>query len=349
MICDNILDTVGRTPLVRLGRLNMGNGSEVLVKLEGANPGGSVKDRAALSMITAAERSGQLKPGGTIIESTSGNLGKALAFIGAAKGYRVILVTDPKAAGSMLDFVAAFGTEVHVVRTPDELGYQRPRLAKVAELLEQNPGAFWPDQYNNPGNPGIHAEQTAYELLDEVPAFDALVCAVGTGGHISGLAATLKHKLPDIAIVGSDVVGSAAFGFPYKGWEMRGLGIAWTPGNLHQHLVDLVHPITDPEGFATTRLLARQEGLLVGESTGAAVFSALAYAHAHPGSTVVAVSPDSGANYLGESFDDIWLTERGVLQNIEAQGLDSLDGLLAGARSPRNDFIQLDRVQPQLV
>ena len=334
MICDSIADTVGRTPLVRLRHLTAGNGSEILVKLEGHNPGGSVKDRAALSMITRAERDGRLKPGGTIIESTSGNLGKALALIGAARGYRVILVTDPKAAGSFLGYVTALGAEVHVVRKPDELGYQLPRLVKVKELLEKHPDAFWPDQYNNPDNPRIHAEQTAYELLDEVPNLDALIVAVGTGGHISGLSATLKRELPRVTTVGVDVVGSAAFGFPYQPWEMRGLGIAFPPGNLHAHLVDKVHPVTDPEGFATTRLLARAEGLLLGESSGAAVFSALHYAAHHPNSRVVAVAPDTGVNYLGESFEDGWLDERGILVRMKERDLFTVRGLLAAARDP---------------
>jgi len=332
MIYDSIIDTIGRTPVVRLNRLTTANGAEILVKLEGHNPAGSVKDRTALSMVLRAERDGRLKPNGTIIESSSGNTGKGLAMIGAALGYRVIIVTDPKAPRSMVDYVTAIGAELEVVQTPDETGYQRPRLNRLRELLAETPGSFWPNQYDNPDNPRVHAEQTAHELLEDVPTFDALVVAVGTGGHISGLSATVKQALPDVTTIGVDAKGSVAFGFPYGGWQMRGLGIAWKPGNLHPEVVDEVHLVTDEEGIATTRLLARLEGLMVGESSGAAVFGALHYAHRHPGSRIVAVSPDNGTNYLGESYDDRWLDEHGLGEGVSK--LNGLEQLVDAAREP---------------
>lgn len=335
MIHDSVLETVGRTPIVRLGRLTMGNGSEILVKMEGFNPAGSIKDRTALGMITRAESDGRLKPDGTIVESTSGNMGKALAMIGAARGYRVVLVTDPKAPRSMIEFVSALGAELEIISTPDENGgYQQPRRRRVRQLMEEIPDSFWPDQYNNPDNAATHAEHTARELLDEVPDFDVLVAAVGTGGHISGLSRTLKQERPEVVTVGVDAAGSAAFGYPVGHWAMRGLGIAWPPGNLSPEFVDRVHLVCDHEGMGTGRMLARNEGLLVGESAGAAVFGALHHAHLAPGARIVVVAPDAGVNYLGESFDDAWLRERGIAQRIEAAGLDTPEGLLAAARSP---------------
>ncbi|MFI6577753.1 PLP-dependent cysteine synthase family protein [Nocardiopsis sp. NPDC050513] len=337
MVYDNVLEAVGHTPIVRLCRMSVGNGSEILVKLEGFNPAGSIKDRTALGMITRAELDGRLKPDGTIIESTSGNMGKALAMIGAAKGYRVVLVTDPKAPRSMIDFVRALGAELEIIRTPDENGgYQRPRRERVRQLMDEIPDSFWPDQYNNPDNSATHAERTARELMEEVPDFDALVAAVGTGGHISGVSTALKEERPHVVTLGVDAAGSAAFGYPVGCWAMRGLGIAWPPGNLRPEVVDRVHLVEDHEGIATSRMLARTEGLLVGESAGAAVFGALHFAHHHPGSRIVVVAPDGGVNYLGESFDDAWLEARGIAAPLVRAGLDTLEGLLAAARTPHH-------------
>lgn len=342
MICESVLDTVGHTPVVRLRRLTTGNGSEILVKLEGFNPGGSIKDRAAVAMIDHAERTGRLRPGGSIVESTSGNLGKALALIGAARGYRVILVVDPKAPKTMIDYVTALGAEIVMVDTPDETGgYQAPRIKRVEQLLAEIPGLFWPDQYNNPENPKAHAEHTAHEILHDVPRFDVLVAAASTGGHLSGLSTTLKRALPGLVTVGVDALGSAAFGFEFTGYAMRGLGLAWPPGNLDTRLVDRVHLVADHEGIATSRLLARTEGLLIGESSGAAVFAALHYAHFHPGKRILVVAADNGANYLGESFDDEWLRGSGLAESIEADQLTTVDSLVAAARRPTSPAVEL--------
>ncbi|OJF09561.1 PLP-dependent cysteine synthase family protein [Couchioplanes caeruleus] len=340
MIFDNVLETIGRTPVVRLRCLDRSYGSEILIKLESFNPAGSIKDRPALQMITAAERDGRLRPGGTIVESSSGNMGKALALIGAVSGYRVIIVVDPKAPESMLKFVAALGAEVEVVRQPDENGgYQRPRRERVEQLVASIPGAFWPNQMHNPDNPRAHAENTARELLDDVPQFDVLMATASTGGHISGLARTVKEKLPEVTTVAVDAVGSAAFGHRFHGYVMRGLGLAWRPGNLEMSLVDRVHLVDDSEGIATSRLLARTEGLMVGESAGAAIFAALHHAQHHPGSRIVVVAADGAVNYLGESFDDGWLQAKGLAGRIAAAGLGDLDGLLAAARDPSHPSV----------
>ena len=333
MIADSLLDTIGHTPVVRLRRWSV-NGSEILVKLEGCNPGGSIKDRSALSMVRRAEREGLLRPGGTIVESTSGNVGKALALIGVVRGYRVILVVDRKAPQSMLGYATALGAEIEVVEKPDAQGsMQGARIQRVKELLAEIPGSFWPDQYNNPANPQAHAETTGRELLQDAE-FDTLVTAVGTGGHISGISATVKRARPHVVTVGVDVIGSGTFGYPHSSWAIRGIGLGWQPGCLDRSVVDRVHMVADHEGLATCRLLARTEGVLVGESAGAALFGALHHAHHHPGSRIMVVAADSGTNYLGETFDDDWLWSRGLLQVIESAGLTSLEALIEAARDP---------------
>ncbi|WP_214321461.1 PLP-dependent cysteine synthase family protein [Nonomuraea sediminis] len=343
MIHNDILSTIGGTPVVRLRRLTV-PGTEILIKLEGFNPGGSIKDRAVLSMIRRAELNGRLRPGGTIIESTSGNVGKALALIGAVNGYRVILVVDPNAPRSKLDYVRALGAEIVVVDTADEGGlYQRPRIARVKQLLQEIPGSFWPDQYDNPDNPRAHAEQTSYELLSDVPNFDALVTAVGTGGHISGLSSTLKRELPGLVTVGVDAIGSAAMGFPFAGYLMRGLGLPWMPGCLDLDLVDHAHLVADHEGIATSIVLAKTEGILVGESSGAAVFGALHYALHHSPSRIVVVAADDGIHYLSESFNEDWLREHGLQQKIAAAGLTDPERLIEAARRPQSLPVALTR------
>jgi cystathionine beta-synthase/cysteine synthase A len=342
VIHDDILGTVGHTPLVRLQRLNTRNGAEIMVKLESCNPSGSIKDRAALAMITEAERDGRLRPHDVIIESTSGNLGRSLALIGAVRGYRVILVVDPKAPRSMIRYAKALGATIEMVDIPDaDGGYQRSRIDRVKELMASLPGvSFWPDQYANPANPMTHAVHTAYELLADVPTFDALVAAVSTGGHISGLSSTLKRELPGMTTIAVDAVGSAIFGFPKARYTMRGLGLAWHPGNLDSSLVDRVHLVTDREGIATARLLARLDGLFVGESAGAAVFAALHHAHHHPGSRIVVMAADGGASYADESFDDEWLTNRGIAHCVPTVDLTQL---IAAARHPEHPAIPIAR------
>jgi 2,3-diaminopropionate biosynthesis protein SbnA len=334
MIKNSILDAIGDTPLVRLVRFAPDNGSEVLVKLEGFNPAGSIKDRAAWFMIRQAVRSGALRPGATIVESTSGNFGKSLAMIGAACGYHVVLVVDPKAPASMLRFAQAFGAEIEMVDQPDEDGgYQRPRIERVQKLLAENPDAFCPDQYNNPDNPRAHQEETAGEIAADAGSVGVLVAAVSTGGHISGLAAGLRIRFPGLHTVAVDAAGSSIFGYPFHAYAMRGLGLAWRPGNLDLDAVDTLHRVADHEAFAMCRVLAEQEALLVGESGGAVVFAALHWAWTHPGSRIVAVVPDSGLNYIEESFDEGWLAARGHGPAVEA-----CRGALRSGTWPRPTF-----------
>jgi cysteine synthase len=342
MILESVLDCVGHTPIVRLNRISVGNGSEILVKMESCNPARSVKDRTVLFMIEQAERRGELKRGGTIIESTSGNVGKALALIGAVRGYRVVLVVDPKVPRSVLEFVTALGAEIVMVDAPDAAGgYQGPRIERVRGLLAGNPEMFWPDQYNNPDNPRAHAEHTAHEILDDVPDLDVLVASVSTGGHISGLSRTLKSKVPRLVTVAVDAVGSSAFGFPFSSYVMRGLGLAWRPGNLDRSLIDRVHLVADWEGILTSQMLARHEGMLVGESSGAAVFGALHHAHLNPGKRILAIAADDGVNYLRESFDEDWLRSRGLDQVLDEYRGGDYKQLVEAAYSPANPAVSL--------
>lgn len=343
MIFSSILDTVGRTPVVKLSKVEELTGFRIFVKLESANPGGSIKDRAALAMITQAERDGRLKPNGTIVESTSGNLGKSLALIGAVKGYRVVIVVDPKAPSSVIRFASSLGADIEMVSTPDENGgFQKPRLERVRQLVATIPDAFCPDQYNNPANPRAHATATATELLADVPEFEALITAVSTGGHLSGLAATVKQQLPDTVTIGVDAEGSGAFGYPPGKYAMRGLGLAWPPGNLDRSLIDRLHRVADSEGISTMRLLARAEGILVGESGGAAVFAALHHAHHHPGHRIVVVAADGSANYLDDSF------------GADAQRPSATDGraalvdLVTAAKDPRHGQVLLGSESPHV-
>jgi 2,3-diaminopropionate biosynthesis protein SbnA len=342
MIHNSVLDFVGHTPIVRLQRISVGNGSEILVKLESCNPARSIKDRAALFMIEQAEQRGELSQNGTIIESTSGNVGKALALIGAVRGYRVVLVVDPKVPRSMIEFVTALGAEIVMVDVPDaDGGYQGPRIERVRSLLDEDPDMFWPDQYNNPDNPRAHAERTAHEILDDIPDLDVLVTTVSTGGHISGLSKTLKSWLPELVTVAVDASGSAAFGYPFSKYVMRGLGLAWKPGNLNRSLIDRVHLVADHEGITTSHMLARYEGMLVGESSGAAVFGALHHAHQNPGKRILVIAADDGVNYLRESFDKEWLRARGIEQVLDEYGIGDHKQLLEASYNPAHPAVPL--------
>ncbi|MFI5888291.1 cysteine synthase family protein [Streptomyces sp. NPDC051554] len=308
-----MLETLGETPIVRLRKLLPQPQDRIYVKLEGANPSGSIKDRAALRMVEEAERHGRLSSEHTIVESTSGNLGKALALIGSVKGYRVILVVDPKTPKSVLSYASSLGAELDMVDRPDANGsYQTARIRRVEELLRKNPQARSLNQYNNPDNPMAHALQTAPEIAKDFDELSALVAAVSTGGHLSGLSSALKEHFPSLHVRAVDAVGSATFGHPFTPYKMRGIGLSWQPGNLHHAVIDSLHSVADTEALSTCRVFAREEGLLLGESGGAAVFAALAYAASHPGRTVLAIAPDAGSNYLYESYDDGWLTEQGV-------------------------------------
>lgn len=334
MIYENVLELLGGTPVLRVRHVLPDARIRLHIKMEGFNPSGSVKDRAALHMVEEAERRGELRPGATIIESTSGNLGKALALIGAVKGYRVILVVDPKTTPSALSYAASLGAEIDVVREPNSAGsYQEARFDRVRELLAAIPGSYRPDQCNNPDNPMAHALHTAQEIIEDFPRLDALVVAVGTGGHISGTSSALRRHFPRLHVRAVDSFGSSALGFPFAPYRVRGIGNSWVPNNLHTEFIDSLHLVEDVEALSMCRVMASEEGLLLGESGGAVLFAALAYATVHPTQSVLAIAPDRGENYLGESYDDEWLRTEGVAaEELWRTGAEAL----RHARAPRN-------------
>jgi cystathionine beta-synthase/cysteine synthase A len=336
MLFEDVMKAAGRTPVVRLNRLVVDGRCEVYVKLEGLNPGGSIKDRTAFYILERAERDGLLKRGDTIVESTSGNLGRSLAIAGAVKGYQVILVVDPKAPAGMLEFARALGAEIELVEEVDEDGgYQKSRLERVARLRRELSDVYWPNQYGNPWNPEIHYRATATEILEDFDYLDVLVGAVSTGGHLTGIARRLREAFPHLTTIAVDADGSAAFGLAFRPYAIRGIGLSWAPCNLATALVDWLHLVSDAEAISTCRLLARFEGVLVGESSGAATFAALSHVCHNPGRRVLVIAPDSGEHYLAESFNDEWCAAHGISALSSSVNPESLWAAAAApVRSP---------------
>ena len=308
---DTILQAVGRPPRVKLKRLTEGLQATVADKVESMNPGGSVKDRVALSMIAEAERRGLLRPGGTIIEATAGNTGVGLAMVGAVKGYRCIFVLPDKMSNEKLALLKAYGAEV--VITPTNVPPDSPESYNgVADRLAREiPGAWRPNQFGNMANPEVHYRTTGPEIWEQTNGqITVFVSAVGTGGTLSGVARYLKEMNPDIRIIGADPEGSVLSGGSPKPWKVEGIGEDFVPRTFDSKYVDEWIRIGDGESFQTARLLARREGLLLGGSTGTNLAAALKYAQRlGPEHLVVVIGCDTGRNYLSKLFDDKWLTD----------------------------------------
>ncbi len=311
-IHETIVDAIGGTPLVRLGRLHPpGN---LVAKVEYLNPGGSIKDRIGLGMIERAEEHGWLKPGDTIVEPTSGNTGVGLAMIAAIKGYRLICVMQDKQSQEKQDLLKAYGAEV--VLCPTDVEPEDPRsYYSVADELSQQPNHYRPDQYSNPANPAAHVASTGPEIWRQTDGeIDVLVVGVGTGGTISGTASHLKSMNPNIEVVGVDPKGSiytAETEDDVTTYLIEGVGEDFWPATYDPTLVDRYEMVTDAEAFAMTRRLAHEEGLLVGGSCGMAVVGALRVAEDDPDRLVVVILPDTGRNYLSKIFNDDWLAANG--------------------------------------
>jgi len=308
---DSILQAVGHTPLVLLQRLSEGIQARIAIKVEAMNPGGSLKDRVALAMISDAERRKVLRPGGTIIEATAGNTGVGLAMVGAVKGYRCIFVLPDKMSSEKVALLKAFGAEV--VITPTNVAPDAPESYNgVADRLAREiPGAWRPNQFGNMSNPEIHYRTTGPEIWEQTNGqVTVFVTAVGTGGTLSGVARYLKEMNPDIRIIGADPEGSVLSGGTPKPWKVEGIGEDFVPRTFDSKYVDEWIRIGDAESFQTARMLARREGLLLGGSAGTNLAAALKYAQRlGPEHLVVVMGCDTGRNYISKFFDDSWLTQ----------------------------------------
>ncbi len=296
-IADSVLDLVGGTPLVRLSRIAPPSGAEVLGKLESFNPAGSVKDRIALSMVEAAERQGRLRPGGVIVEPTSGNTGIGLAMVGAVKGYRVVLVMPDDMTLERRFVLRSLGAEL--LLTPACEG-MAGALRVAHEFAAKTPEAFLPQQFENPANPEVHRETTAREILLAMEGrLDAFVAGIGTGGTITGVAEVLKEELPEVLIVGVEPAASPVLTEGRAGRHLiQGIGANFVPALLKRDLLDRIIPVNDCDAFLLARRLAREEGLLLGVSSGAATFATLQVAaELGPGKRVVVILPDTGDRY----------------------------------------------------
>jgi cystathionine beta-synthase len=311
---ENITDAVGNTPLVRLGRTERGEGlrARLLAKLEYMNPGGSVKDRPAVKMLEVAEKEGDLKPGGTVVEPTSGNTGAGLALAAAIKGYRCICVMPDKVSKEKQDLLKAHGAEVVV--TPTGLTPDDPEsyYALADRLASELPGGFKPGQYDNPANPLSHYETTGPEIWEQTNGeITHFVTGMGTCGTITGVGRYLKERKGDVRVIGADPEGSI-FSDPNNvhTYAVEGVGEDFYPGNYDPEVVDEVIQVNDRESFLMTRRLMAEEGLFVGGSCGMAVVAALRTAKGLPEEAVVVVLlPDTGRNYVSKVFDDAWLLE----------------------------------------
>jgi len=314
-----VLELVGATPIVRLDKLSPTGGAQILAKLEYLNPGGSVKDRIGLPMIEAAEREGKLKPGGTIVEPTSGNTGVGLAIAAAIKGYRCIFVMPDKMSQEKIALLRAYGAEV--VITPTAVDHDSPEsyYSVSDRLAEEIPGGFKPDQYSNMNNPEAHYEHTGPEIWEQTGGdVDAIVISVGTGGTISGVGRYFKERKPEVLIVGADPEGSvytAKSDADLHPYLVEGIGKDTWPETMDPAVVDEWVRVSDRESFRWARRLAREEGLLAGGSGGTSLYAAVQIAkRLGPGKRVLMMIPDSGRNYLSKFYDDNWMLEHGFLE-----------------------------------
>jgi cystathionine beta-synthase len=350
---ESILDLVGNTPLARLKRISEADGIRplLLAKVETVNPGGSVKDRAAIAMIDAAERDGLLQPGGTIVEPTSGNTGAGLAIVAAQRGYRCIFVMSDQMSDEKVALLRAYGAEVVVCPTAVPPEDPRSYYSTAERLVRETPGAFRPDQYSNPANPAAHVASTGPEIWRQTDGrVTHFVAGLGTGGTITGVGKYLKSQNPDVQIVGGDPSGSVYSGGTGRPYLTEGIGEDFWPTTYDPSIVDRVIEVSDAEAFAMARRVTREEGLMIGGSGGTAVHAALVVAKdASPDDVIVVLLPDSGRNYLSKIFNDQWMFDMGFLRAegpvagdvLATKGVQMHDLVLITPEEPARDAIKL--------
>ncbi len=314
-VADSLLDLVGNTPLVRLRRVAADLRCDLVAKLEMLNPGGSVKDRPAIAMIDAAEREGLLKPGGTIVEPTSGNTGVGLAIVAAQRGYRCIFVMSDKMSAEKVALLEAYGAEVVVCPTAVPPEHPDSYYSTAERLVRETPDAFRPDQYSNPQNPRAHELTTGPEIWRQTAGrVTHFVAGIGTGGTITGVARYLKEQNPAVQIIGADPSGSVYSGGTGRPYLVEGIGEDFWPTTFDPTLVDRVIEVSDADSFLTARRVTHEEGLLIGGSGGTAVHAACEVGRdLGPDALVVVLLPDSGRAYLSKVFNDQWMADFGFL------------------------------------
>ncbi len=349
---ENIVETIGRTPLVRLRTVAAKVPPLVLGKVESFNPGGSVKDRIGLSMIEDAEAKGLLKPGGTIVECTSGNTGVGLALVAAIKGYHCVFCMPDKVAREKVNLLKAFGAEV--ILSPTAVPPESPEsyYSVAKRVARERAGAHLTNQYDNPANTAAHYQSTGPELWEQTAGqIDVFVASLGTGGTITGVARYLKEKNPEIRVVGADPVGSILREYFYTGqigeahtYKVEGIGEDFIPGVYDFSLIDEVLSVTDRESLNMCRRLAREEGILCGGSAGTALVAALKVARdMNPDQLVVVILPDTGERYLTKVHSDEWMRENRLLDPEHTRVADILESKPTGGVPP---FLCLDKDEP---
>lgn len=326
----NILGTIGQTPLIELTRVAKGIRAKVFAKAELFNPGGSVKDRIGVAMIEDAERRGLLKPGGTIVEATSGNTGVGLAIAAAVKGYKIVFTIPDKMSQEKIDLMKAFGARVIVCPTAVPPNHPESYYSVAKRLAQENPNTFLADQYNNPQNPEVHYCTTGPEIWDQTNGeVDYFVAGMGTGGTISGVGRFLKERKPGVKIIGVDPIGSILKEYfdtgvymPEKAhtYKVEGIGEDIIPKALHWQFIDEIIKVGDKDAFLMARQLAREEGILCGGSAGAALYAALKVAKELDDSKLVVVLlPDTGERYLSKLYSDEWMRENQFMEYSNAE------------------------------
>ncbi len=325
MICQNILGAIGNTPIVKLNRVASSVDTEIFAKLEFMNPGGSIKDRIGYWLIEDAEKKGTLKPGGTIIEGTSGNTGVGLAIASAIKGYQCIFVLPDKMSEEKIRNLRAFGARVVVTPTAVEPEDPRSYYSVSRRLAKDTPNSFYVDQYNNLANRECHYRNTGPEILEQFPGIDVLVAGIGTGGTICGTGRFFKENKPETEVIAVDAVGSIVYDkfktgsdVPAHTYKIEGIGEDFIPDNYDFNVIDDMVQVEDKESFLMTRDLLVKEGIYAGVSSGSAVIGALKWIREQgdrlKGKKVLVILPDSGNRYLSKVYDDAWMREAGFLE-----------------------------------